>query len=247
MANVTTKKSTARKKSAATKAPAEKPAAKAPEPKNIVIVDEDPPAAVEQEEVLAPTLNNADFEMIANAVTRGVVAAMQAMPASPQIAPAERSERSESGYGAELKKAALADEEYSPGGRQVESESLETIPVIPEEAAGWTEEQVAEFNRREAAKLRARKKAQAANRKDLEGLGTAERMRRMMAPRDPTVVRYAIPKDWGGDESELVQVVCKRKIGLDENGTMSDIGETVNMPRDHARRLQGTGAIEVAI
>lgn len=229
-------------KKAAAKAPVKKAAAK---PKDIVIVD-DP--VVEDKVVeapappLVPTLNAADAELIADAVTRGVVAAMAAQPQQPAIP-----DQPQTDYGAKLAQVALADEEYSPGGKQVEPDALKTVPVMPEEAAGWTPEQVAEFNRREAAKLRARKKAQAANRKDLEGLGTAERMRRMAQPRDPSVIRYAVPADWDGNEEDLVMVKCKRRVGLDDAGTMSDLNESVHMPKEHARRLQSQGAVEVAI
>lgn len=136
---------------------------------------------------------------------------------------------------------------HAPGGKRVEEELLETIPVMPEEAAGWTEEQIEAFNKREQAKMRARKRAQAENRKDLETMGTAERMRKMMAPRDPDLTRMALPPDWDGDEDALVKVRCLRRVGLNESGDMSDLDEEVLMPPENARTLQRTGAVEVVI
>ncbi len=125
-----------------------------------------------------------------------------------------------------------------------DSELLETVAPTDEEVATWTPEQVKEFNERELKKMRARKQKQEAKRREMEGMGTQQRRQLMKEPRDPNEIRVAIDPDYEGDD--YVRVQCKRKIGLG-GGVMSDIDELVDMPREHAKRLQESGAVRIAL
>ncbi len=143
-----------------------------------------------------------------------------------------------------------AIEESLPRGRKVvqpkmdDSELLETIAPSEEEIATWTPEQVKEFNERELKKMAARKQRQEAKRKEMEGMGSQQRRAAMSKPRDPNEIRIAIDPDYDGDD--YVRVQCLRRVGLG-NDIMSDINEIVDMPREHAKRLQESGAVRIAL
>lgn len=227
------------KKAPAKKAPAKRSMSKTPASEQIEPVTDEPAtdqvqAAVEGDDVshktpAAPvtTLTEGDLAMVAQIAAQAAAEAVKvAMPAQP--APLNR---------------------HTPGGRQVEDgkEILETRPVSPEETAGWTDEQIAEFNRREAKKLRDRKAKQSENRRDLESMSTAERIRFMQTPRDPSIIRKVTGPGWDGDEDGLIRVRCLRKIGINDYGDMTDIDEEVMMPPEVARDLQQKKLVEAVI
>jgi len=131
----------------------------------------------------------------------------------------------------------------TPTVKVTEAKALETNVLTPEAAALLTPEEVAAFNQKEVNKMRARKQAQANNRKDLDKLGTLARTKEMQK-RDPRVIRMAIDPDYDGDD--YVRVECLRKVGLDV-GVTSDLNEMIDVPRHAAKRLQESGAVRVAI
>ena len=95
-----------------------------------------------------------------------------------------------------------------------------------------SDKEIEEFNEKERKRMNDRIKEQ----------GSAERIRKALAPRDTSITR--------GIKGEGRRVTCitKRKIGLDdpEQGT-SEIGEEILLPRDIADKLQDAGAIKVKL
>ena len=91
-----------------------------------------------------------------------------------------------------------------------------------------TEEEIEEFNRKEAEKAEKRKQRQANNR----------RKKVVKEERDPNVIREIKGKD-------QIECICVRRIGLDDQ--MSDVGEVVKIPKSIAKGLQDSGAIKVKL
>ena len=119
---------------------------------------------------------------------------------------------------------------------------------VPTEAeiALWSDEEVAEYNAAEAAKLAERQAKQASNLRKLEGMSVIERRRALDVERDPAEIRLAVPEGWDGNKDDLIRVICKRRIGLGD-GLLSDVDEQVDMYRPSAQALQKSGVIEVSI
>ena len=177
-----------------------------------------PLAEVPVETAPASTLTAADFVAIAKIATDAATAAVLAMQEPKQ----------------------------APGGKAVKAKVYDTPHLTPEAIAGMSEEQIVEYNTREAARMAERKKEQSAALAKLGNLSTGDRKRALDNARDPSVIRAALPPGWDGDSDDLVRVICKRRVGLG-NGKVSDLDEVIDVPREAARDMQSSGAIEVQI
>lgn len=131
--------------------------------------------------------------------------------------------------------------EHSPGGRKVEA-AVEVRTVTREEYARMDDDEKARYNNAQAQKVAERKKQADQNRADMMSMPRGQRIKMLMADRDPNIIRQA-DNPLG---EETVQVVCLRKVGLN-NFETSDVGEKVILPLTAARNLQDSGAIRVAI
>ena len=65
------------------------------------------------------------------------------------------------------------------------------------------------------------------------------RLRALLAPRDPSIIRKAKGVD-------LIEVVTKARIGLTEDIT-TDIDETVFIPKEVAKKLQEDGKVKIKL
>ena len=215
-----------------TKAPAKKAAVK----KAVKPTAKPAPTSVEAAGSPGPALTPADHEAIA----RMVVDMMQ--PYTPQK---DAHVEGDTAPLDPIEIATEAMEDTKESSRHVtEAEPLETGTLTPEAIALMTEDQIAEYNQKEVAKMRARKKAQAENRKGADEMTIRQRMAAVKKDRDPSVIRIAIDPNYDGDD--YVRVICKRRIGLDR-GVTSDLEETVDMPRHVAKKMQADGIVAIAI
>lgn len=100
------------------------------------------------------------------------------------------------------------------------------MAVDPE---NMTDEEIADFNKKEAEKAAKRKARQEKNRaKKLE-----------VEERDTSIIR-------GIDGEDPIRVVCIRRIGL-TNNEMSEEGEELDIPKEIAIKLQDAGAIKIKL
>lgn len=131
---------------------------------------------------------------------------------------------------------------YTPGGKVIEADVLETPPLTKEAIDNMSDEEIAAYNQREQRKLQARKQAQATNRSNLERMNSSQRIRALTGERDPNIIREA-DNPFG---ERMVECVTIRRVGLGEQGT-SDVDERIKVPLSGARHLQDQGAIKVMI
>ncbi len=80
------------------------------------------------------------------------------------------------------------------------------------------------------------KEAREAHEKQQRNRANRELLERLQTPRDPNVIR--------GDGD--IKCITKAHIGLDDF-TLSDIGETVMLTKEHARKLQDAGKVSIVI
>jgi hypothetical protein len=221
-----------------TKAPQKKAPAKKAAPKIVIdstpvltsVTKPEPAPAPIPETAPAPvvesTLTPADFAAIATiAAAAAVEAVEQALKAQAKIEPSTA---------------------RAPGGKVVTPKVQELVHLTPEAIAGMSEEQIVEYNNRETQRMAARKKKQAESLEKLGNMSTGDRKRAIANSRDRDIIRRATPPGWDGDPDDMVRVICKRRVGLD-NKQISDLEEVIDVPREAARSLQSSGAVEVEI